>query len=392
MRVFVVFLVLTGSVVGKGWSGMCDSLHLPLSSDTLILPVVASIDSDSVRAVIARLQAFGTRYYTTDSLQAARAWIFSAFQERGADTVFEQPFTYSGYPQANIIARKEGLCPDSLRIVIGAHYDATSYVAPADSAPGADDNGSGVALLLEILRVLRDVPLKRTVEFVAFAAEEPGLVGSGYYAQQASAGGDQFLFYLNADMIGGDADYTNNIITVEVDQGNQQSGNDAPSQALGDSLAQAYALYTPLGVDFGPIYASDYMPLEAEGYVTFGVFEHHWNSAYHSPDDVIDSMDVGYATEVIRGVAALVVSMAGLDVGTPVAEGGHPAFRVDPRTRRVQFLSPVTVRILDPSGRLWKEARTVRAFTFPPHIPGGFYMLWFQDQAGRVGTLRLVIP
>lgn len=387
----VVFVFLMGRVAGA--RSLCDTLHFPLTADSVIAPLVASVDSDSVRAVIQRLQDFGTRYYTTDSLQAARVWIFSEFQRRGADTVFEQPFTYNGYPQANLIARKEGLCPDSLRIVIGAHYDATSYITPTLTAPGADDNGSGVALLLELLRVLRDVPLKRTVEFVAFAAEEPGLVGSGHYAQRAAFTGDTFLFYLNADMIGGDADYVNDTIIVEVDQGNQQSGNDVPSQALGDSLAQAYALYTSLGVEFGPIYASDYMPLEAEGYVTFGVFEYHWNSTYHSPDDVIDSMDVGYATEVIRGVAALVVAMAGVDVGTPVAERSgalRPHLMLASRT--VIFPRPATVVLLDASGRRWDHRVRVERFALSPRFPKGWYLLRYRYTGGERGTLRLFVP
>ncbi len=384
-------------LVAQGVGGIagfspCDTLFTPLVANSLIAPIVTRVDTDSVRAVIQRLQAFDTRYYTTDSLQAARDWIVQEFQRRGADTVFEQFFTYNGTPQANIIARKVGQCPDSLRIVLGGHYDSISYSNPQTSAPGADDNGSGVALLLEVLRVLRNVPLKRTVEFVAFAAEEPGLVGSGVYAQQAAASGDAFLFYLNADMIGGDADYTNDTIIVEVDQGNQQSGNDARSQALGDSLARAYGLYTPLAVRFGPIYASDYMPLEAEGFVTLGVFEDHWNSTYHSPDDVIDSMDVGYATEVIRGVAALVVALAGLDTATTAVQESpfvKRIMRLSPR--RIVFLHPVQeVLLIDPLGRTRLHWQKPQQVILPATIRGTF-VLFVRDH-GTIWIQKLWVP
>jgi len=369
------FWVLMAQGMGGVRLSSCDSMFTPLAADSLIAPIVSRVDTDSVRAVIARLQAFGTRYYTTDSLQAARAWIFQEFLRRGADTVFEQPFTYRGYPQANIIARKTGRCPGGLRIVLGGHYDSISYINPQQTAPGADDNASGVALLLEVLRVLQDVPLKRTVEFVAFAAEEPGLIGSSVYAQQAAASGDTFLFYLNADMIGGDADATNDTIIVEVDQGNQQRGNDALSQAFGDSLARAYALYTPLRAVFGPIYASDYMPLEAQGYVTLGVFEYHWNSTYHSPYDVLDSMDVGYATEVIRGVAALVVALGGL-IPTGVDESPDgPWLQYLPAERRLLFSHPVNVRLLDPLGRVRLIRSGVRSLELPHGLRPGVYVV-----------------
>ncbi len=387
------WVLVAQGVGGIAGSSPCDALFTPLVADSLIAPIVTRVDTDSVRAVIQRLQAFDTRYYITDSLQAARDWIVQEFQRRGADTVFEQIFTYNGTPQANIIARKVGQCPDSLRIVLGGHYDSISYSNPQTSAPGADDNGSGVALLLEVLRVLRNVPLKRTVEFVAFAAEEPGLVGSGVYAQQAAASGDAFLFYLNADMIGGDADYTNDTIIVEVDQGNQQSGNDTRSQALGDSLARAYGLYTPLAVRFGPIYASDYMPLEAEGFVTVGVFEDHWNSTYHSPDDVIDSMDVGYATEVIRGVAALVVALAGLDTTTTGVTEALPGvhLRYFPATRRLALSRPAGIRLLDPLGRVRLTRSGVRFLRLPAGLPPGVYGVEIRVGRGKK-RMRIWVP
>ncbi len=387
---WVVVAVLGGRVPLRAQG--CDTLHTPLEADSLLLPLTGSVHPDSVRGVIQRLQAFETRYYATDSLQAARAWIRQEFQRRGADTVFEQTFTYNGTSQANVIARKRGLCPDSLRIVLGAHYDSYAWSGASTWAPGADDNASGVALLLEVLRVLRDVPLKRTVEFVAFAAEEVGLVGSGVYAQQAAASGDTFLFYLNADMIGGDADRVNDSIIVEVDQGNQQAANDGPSQAWGDSLARAYERYTPLGVSFGPIYASDYMPLEAEGYVTLGVFEYHWNSAYHSGDDVVDSMDVGYTAEVIRGVVALVVSAAGLDRSTLRREEKIPAgVRVVFRGAVIRWDHAVRVVVVDPSGRQRVMRSPVRHLSTAGWPSGVYTLLYRENDRAPLRGVRVVV-
>lgn len=389
----ILGIILT---VGPVMAQPCNTPGIPLNADSVILPIAQRVDVDSVRSMIQRLQDFGTRYYTTDSLQAARAWIGQEMTRRGADTVWEQPFTYNGTNQANVIARKQGLCPDNLRIILGAHYDSMTYSNPETSAPGADDNGSGVALLLEILRVIQDLPLQRTVDFVAFAAEEPGLIGSSEYAQQASASGDTFLFYLNADMIGGDADEVNDTIIVEVDQGNAQSGNDLPSQMWGDSLSLAYTLYTPLGVDIGPIYASDYMPLEAEGYTTFGVFEYHWNSTSHSAHDVIDSMDVPYATQVIQGVVALVVAAAGMDTTTLVAErkaSSYPRLiMVNSAGRSLIFSTQVDkVWVLDAAGRVRFLAQRVHRLSLPPSLPQGIYSIRIQkDQT--LWKSRIFIP
>jgi Predicted aminopeptidases len=93
----------------------------------------------------------------------------------------------------NIIAELPGLNPDC--ILIGAHYDSAGV-----SVPGAVDNASGVGLLLELARVLASGSHQDTYQLVFFGAEESGLVGSSYYANQADLSAVNWM--LNLDMIG----------------------------------------------------------------------------------------------------------------------------------------------------------------------------------------------
>ncbi|MGQ0627460.1 MAG: M28 family peptidase [Phycisphaerales bacterium] len=81
-------------------------------------------------------------------------------------------------------------------VLVSAHIDAVP------TSPGADDDGTGVAAVLEIARVLKDVPLKRRVRFALFNLEESGLVGSTQYAQQAIEGGDKIVFMVSLEMLG----------------------------------------------------------------------------------------------------------------------------------------------------------------------------------------------
>jgi len=81
------------------------------------------------------------------------------------------------------------------KIVVSAHFDTVS------NSSGADDNGSGTALLLEVARVLSQFRFGCTIEFVAFNAEEDGLVGSNHYAQQALQSDEDILLAINIDMI-----------------------------------------------------------------------------------------------------------------------------------------------------------------------------------------------
>jgi len=138
----------------------------------------------------------GPRSY--DSSHNMEASKFIAEELNVTQSVFAtyQWFTYEGKEIANVI----GTLPSAnvnnqSKIVVCAHFDTVS------DSPGADDNGSGVSLLLEVARVLSQFKFNCTIEFVAFNAEEKGLVGSSHYAQQASQVGEDILLAINVDMV-----------------------------------------------------------------------------------------------------------------------------------------------------------------------------------------------
>lgn len=116
--------------------------------------------------------------------------------------VSRQAFTYEGRSYYNVIGEVKGSNPDKKEIlVIGAHYDT------AVGTPGADDNASGVAGLLELARLTALGPAERTVRFVAFSLEEPPVfgtrdVGSYVYAEQAAQEGVKVYGMISLEMIG----------------------------------------------------------------------------------------------------------------------------------------------------------------------------------------------
>ena len=97
-------------------------------------------------------------------------------------TLKSQPFTADAegktISSANVVAIKNG--NSSQEIIVGAHYDST------DAGPGADDNASGVAVMLEVAKLLQNVPTPYTIRFIAFGAGESGLLGSYAYLNQMS--------------------------------------------------------------------------------------------------------------------------------------------------------------------------------------------------------------
>ncbi len=134
------------------------------------------------------------------SLDLTIDFVSSMLRESGF-AVSYQTYRFQGRVYRNIITEKRGLRhPDNI-LIVGAHYDTVSY------SPGADDNASGVAALLEIARLLKDTPLSKTVRFVAFTLEEPPafstrFMGSYVYAEQLKRESQKIEGMICLEMVG----------------------------------------------------------------------------------------------------------------------------------------------------------------------------------------------
>ena len=287
--------------------------------------LMALVSVDSVRAYIQRLQDFQTRYSNTDSFWAAADWVTEKFQSWGYDSISAQQFNIWNIHSCNIIATRVGdVYPDRV-IVIGGHFDSVVYDGgnPNVFAPGADDNGSGTAFTLEIARVLASTPLKKTVKFITFGAEEQGLFGSEAYVQDALQRHENIELMINADMIGNVADsYLNYSIKI--------NENGSPYGYLLADLINDYTNLIP-DIQLGEFSGSDHYPFDQAGFRTVYSEEGDFSPNWHLQSDVIANMDIPYMTEIVRcnlGLLLLSTQMpmpiSGLRVRS--AGDGHTAY------------------------------------------------------------------
>jgi bacterial leucyl aminopeptidase len=142
--------------------------------------VLPALSADSIHKTIGELSAMKNRYFRSESGAAASAWLaqrWRSFTPR-ADVTIEL-FDH-GYPQKSVIMTIPGTTRPDEVVVIGGHLDSISPGGTSGTAPGADDDASGIATLTEVARVLlaADFRPARTVKFMAYAAEEVGLRGS----------------------------------------------------------------------------------------------------------------------------------------------------------------------------------------------------------------------
>lgn len=163
------------------------------------LSLAELVSADELEATINALAAFGTRHLEADNHDEVRAYLVDRLEALGLP-VETDSFTARGNPAGNVIARLDGADPSTVWI-FQAHFDSTSELAP-EVAPGADDNASACAAVIEAARLLKDLPLEHSVWFILTDAEEQGSLGSAQLVSTFAAEGVNIRGVIAPDMIG----------------------------------------------------------------------------------------------------------------------------------------------------------------------------------------------
>jgi len=287
------------------------ALEAPVEFDPLVAGMVAAVDQAEYTRVWQALDDFETRYTFTPQNQAAAAWIAEVFASYGLEV---ETHVYVTSPKAasNTIGILRGLLEPARTVYIVAHFDSTSN-QPTTHAPGADDNASGVAAVMEAARVLSQHPFRYTIKFAAFNGEEMGMVGSGAYCDMMKAAQEDIIGSFNFDMIA----YT---------------GSDTPppdlaiytnSASLGMArvLAAACTTFVPDGVEpviieDGSVGWSDHVSFWNRGWQALtGIEAGAWDPSefcpwYHTIEDQIEKYPKDYPTRVTAAAVAAVAQFA----------------------------------------------------------------------------------
>ncbi len=288
--------------VGARMRGIVDSL-------------ISFVSDTSLRNYIQAMQDFGTRYWNNANRDSVSRWVKAQYVAAGVADVRLDSFQYSSTWQANVVATLPGTVYPTREFIVGGHHD--SYSSNVLQAPGADDNASGAAAAIEMARVLKLMNYQPayTMRFMGFAAEEAGLRGSASYAQRARQANRDIRAMLNYDMIG----YRNQA------QGDRDvyvvwyTG----AEALSTLHSSAATFYTPLTPVLTTSYrsGSDSYSFWQQNYKAVFLIERDFSPYYHSPNDLLQYLDMPYSAEIVRsGLATLVTldqmppSVAGLQL------------------------------------------------------------------------------
>ena len=170
--------------------------------------MVHSISSDSLMYHIQMLERFGTRVDHSPQADSAADYIATMMKQYGLEVESmpcESPAPMytsadavsSRFVSRNVCGTLRGTGPSNAECIIVGHYDSANR-----KVPGANDNASGVAAVLEAARICSQYCFAYTIRFLAVGAEEGGLIGSYHYAQDAKAKGRNIVAVVNGDMLG----------------------------------------------------------------------------------------------------------------------------------------------------------------------------------------------
>ncbi len=191
--------------------------------DAEIQQMIKEVSAKRIEADIRKLVSFGTRNTLSEQdsptrgIGAARDWIFTEFQKINADCgnclvlekqAFLQPKA-NRVPEptnlTNVIATLKGTSDPTRVYVVSGHYDSMC-TSPSDAkcdAPGANDDASGTAAVIELARVMSKRKFDATIVFMTVPGEEQGLLGAGYFAEQAKVKAMNIEGMFTNDIIGG---------------------------------------------------------------------------------------------------------------------------------------------------------------------------------------------
>lgn len=340
--------------------------------------VIEAISEERIAATIRKLASFPTRNtLSSEGIAAARQWIFDELRgysprlqvslehfkvKKNEERILRDVDLY------NVVAVLPGTSMPETQVLVTGHYDSlnlvpmpgkSSELEPTDNvsertttydwaqadvpAPGANDDGSGTAAVMELARVMSRYQFPKTLVFIAFAGEEQGLIGSTLHASEARKQAQEIEAVLNNDIIGSET------------SGNGRTGNSSVnlySSDVADSNSQQLARYArQMGERYLPSMkvnmifmqdrlgrGGDHTPFQQEGFAAVRISTPNEDYAHeHSATDLPEFVSAPYTARVARINAAVAASLAlapKAPVVTRVAATGALKGQLVPRISR----------------------------------------------------------
>ena len=367
-----------------------------------IRALMDSVSIDSIKATIEHLSSYHTRRYDSRFIYDVQDWLFEHYNTLTVDTVVKHDFKLHnlGITETgdNILAIQWGTKYPEEFVICGAHYDSYAYDGydpDTIRSPGADDNASGVAGIIETARILSRYTFDRSVIYANWCAEECGLLGSAAYAAECAEQGMDIVGYFNLDMTG----YLEEGSDIHVHL--MYTTQDSTIANYVYNFSHVYFPEMPIRQAWLEWGDSDYSSFNRNGYPAVHPFEDvHASSPYiHSRDDVlglsVNNLEQSKCfTELNLGLVATLAGINNYDV--PENETTKVALYPNPASDAVNILAEGDLLHIVVYNLLGQQIESI-ALNGTNHFvlntsdyATGIYMVSIATEKG-VATKRLVV-
>ncbi len=260
-----------------------------IDQDALVTPMINNAQASNILNTIGQLSAFQNRYYKGEFGKKSATWIKDTWSSlvKGRSDATVDFFAHAKWDQPSVILTIKGLSDET--IVLGGHQDSINGYMGGSSAraPGSDDNASGISTITEVIRVITDSsyrPLK-TLKFMAYAAEEVGLLGSKEIAASFKKQNVNVIGVMQLDMTNFKGDESLDIVLM------RDYTNDEQNKFVG-AIIDHYVPGIKWGYDECGYGCSDHASWHTQGYPASMPFEATMSTMNHKIHTANDTLSV----------------------------------------------------------------------------------------------------
>jgi leucyl aminopeptidase len=376
-------------------------LAFTIDQDAIVNSAIAKVNADNIKTHIQTLENYGTRHHTTAKAKTAVQDLKAKWQNlitaSGRNDVSVRIVDHVGTTMPSLVLTINGTTAPNEFVIVGAHMD--SITNNTNNAPGADDDASGIATISEMIRVLLNINYKtsKTVEFMAYAAEEIGLVGSSEIAQDYAMNNKDVISFVQFDMTNYKGSAKDVYLTTD-----SYNSND-----LNLFLIELMEHYNKTGThaftygnticNYG---CSDHFSWADNGYDAAFPFEasfSQYNPNIHTTSDKLSNMgnSATHAAKFAKLGLEFIIETAKGSVLSVSDAGNTVNIFVKDKFLNYQLGKETveSVVVIDASGRQLLESHQLISFGKIDlnKINNGFYLAVFTTKSGKVITKKFIL-
>ena len=288
-------------LVPKKINTVQENTTVPLNHSSDILQMIQQVNASLLQTYIQNIQDFGPHPTGSPACETVATYLYETLNSFHISVQYD-PWREKLRSGNNIVATLPGMSDEPGIAIVSAHYDTLKI------SPGANDDGSGVAVVLAAANILSQYRFNSTVRFVLFSGEEQGLFGSHQYVQNASRNNEHIMGDIQLDGVGYAA-------TTEDGKRIEHHANNQSSWMIDLSTTIASRYPEEIGLEvlrLPHVTFSDHESFVQYKYAASFFWQYATSPYYHTSEDTLEHMNITYLAKVCKLTIGTLASMAEL--------------------------------------------------------------------------------